>query len=127
MKHHISETGIIDLIRNPFAINSWIEQGYGLTPHRSDQLFKILYLPVEDISALPRNEGKYVAYVGIRFGFAIIIKRARKGKAPLSEIINVLNARFGTDFTQSDRLFFDQMEADLILNATIKTQGCVAE
>ena len=69
---HISETGIIDLIRNPFAIKSWIEQGYGLTPHRCDQLSKILYLPVEDIKALPRNEGKYVAYVGIRFGFAII-------------------------------------------------------
>lgn len=72
MKHSISDTGIIDLDRNPFTINSWIEQGYGLTPHRSDQLSKILYLPVEDISTLPRNEGKYVAFVSVRWGFAII-------------------------------------------------------
>jgi len=74
MKHSISDTGIIDLLRNPFAFKSWIDQSYGLTPHRSDQLSKILYLPVADIKALPRNEGKYVAFVAVRWGFAIIGK-----------------------------------------------------
>ena len=53
------------------------------------------------------------------------IKRAREEKAPLSVIIDVLNDRFGTDFTQADRLFFDQMEADLLLDETLKTQACV--
>jgi len=72
MKHQISETGIIDLIRNPFSIKSWIEQDHGLTSHRSDQLYKLLYKTVDDISVLPENEGKYVAYVAIRWGFAEI-------------------------------------------------------
>ena len=30
-------------------------------------------------------------------------------KAPLSEIIEQLNERFGTDFTDEDRLFFEQV------------------
>ena len=72
MKHSISEVGIIDLVRNPFAIKSWIAQGYGLTRHLVDQLFKILYLPLENIPTLPRNEGKYVAFVAVRWGFAEI-------------------------------------------------------
>lgn len=41
------------------------------------------------------------------------IKRAKEEKAPLSQIINVLNDRFGTESTEADRLFFDQMEAEL--------------
>ncbi len=51
------------------------------------------------------------------------IKRAKEEKAPLSQIINVLNDRFGTEFTEADRLFFDQMEADLILDAKLKEQA----
>ena len=51
------------------------------------------------------------------------IKRAKEEKAPLSEIINVLNDRFGTDFTEADRLFFDQMEADLLLDDKLKEQA----
>jgi len=51
------------------------------------------------------------------------IKRAKEEKAPLSEIINVLNNRFGTDFTEADKLFFDQMEADLILDEKLKEQA----
>jgi len=53
------------------------------------------------------------------------IKRTKEEKAPLSVIIDVLNDRFGTDFTQADRLFFDQMEADLLLDETLKIQACV--
>ena len=37
---------------------------------------------------------------------------SRKGKddeAPLSEIIEILNDRFGTNFTKADQLFFDQL------------------
>ncbi len=32
---------------------------------------------------------------------------------PLSEIVEVLNERFGTDFTKEDQLFFDQVVGDL--------------
>lgn len=36
--------------------------------------------------------------------------RAEDEKAPLSEIIEVLNERFGTAFTEEDRLFFEQIK-----------------
>ena len=51
------------------------------------------------------------------------IKRAKEEKAPLSQIIKVLNDRFGTEFTEADRLFFDQMEADLLLDDKLKEQA----
>jgi type I restriction enzyme R subunit len=35
--------------------------------------------------------------------------RAREEKAPLSEIITILNERFGTNFTDEDRYFFEQI------------------
>ncbi|HLJ25924.1 MAG TPA: type I restriction endonuclease [Candidatus Angelobacter sp.] len=36
--------------------------------------------------------------------------KAKDEKAPLSEIIGVLNERFGTEFTEEDRLFFQQIK-----------------
>ena len=37
-------------------------------------------------------------------------RKAKDEKAPLSEIIDVLNERFGTQFTEEDRLFFQQIK-----------------
>ncbi len=37
-----------------------------------------------------------------------------KKAARLSSIIDVLNKTFGTDFSETDRLFFDQVEADIL-------------
>jgi len=51
------------------------------------------------------------------------IKRAKEEKAVLSEIIDILNERFGTDFEQADKLFFDQIEAELVQDETLKTQA----
>jgi type I restriction enzyme, R subunit len=53
------------------------------------------------------------------------IKRAKEEKAVLSEIIELLNERFGTNFEQADKLFFDQIEAELVQNETLKTQAQV--
>lgn len=53
------------------------------------------------------------------------IKRAKEEKAALSEIIDVLNDRFGTEFEEADRLFFAQIEAELIGDATLQTQAKV--
>jgi len=53
------------------------------------------------------------------------IKRAKEEKAPLSEIIDVLNERFGTEFEEADRLFFEQIEAELIQDDKLKTQAKV--
>jgi type I restriction enzyme, R subunit len=35
-------------------------------------------------------------------------RKAKDVEAPLSEIIDVLNERFGTEFTKADQLLFDQ-------------------
>ena len=51
------------------------------------------------------------------------IKRAKEEKAKLSEIIEVLNERFGTEFEEADKLFFDQIEAELIQDEKLKTQA----
>lgn len=45
--------------------------------------------------------------------------KAREEKAPLSEIIQVLNERFGTTFTDEDRLFFDQIKARATGNSQV--------
>ena len=45
--------------------------------------------------------------------------KAKEEKAPLSEIIMVLNERFGTAFSEEDRLFFEQIKARAIGNAQV--------
>jgi type I restriction enzyme R subunit len=53
------------------------------------------------------------------------LKRAKDEEALLSEIINVLNDRFGTEFEEADKLFFDQIEAELMEDKTLQTQARV--
>jgi type I restriction enzyme R subunit len=53
------------------------------------------------------------------------IKRAKEEKARLSEIIDVLNERFGTEFEEADRLFFEQIETELIQDEKLQTQARV--
>ncbi len=55
------------------------------------------------------------------------IKRAKEEKAALSEIIDILNERFGTEFEEADRLFFEQIEAELMEDTTLQTQAKVNE
>ena len=45
--------------------------------------------------------------------------RARDEKAPLSEIIQILNERFGTQFTEEDRLFFQQIKEKAVKNEQV--------
>ena len=45
--------------------------------------------------------------------------KAKDEKKPLSEIIEVLNARVGTDFTEEDRLFFEQIKEKAIKDTKI--------
>ena len=53
------------------------------------------------------------------------IKRGKEEKAALSEIIDVLNDRFGTEFEEADRLFFEQIETELMQDAKLQTQARV--
>jgi len=49
------------------------------------------------------------------------IKRALEDdKERLSNIILVLNDKFGTDFNEADKLFFDQLEEELFLDEELK-------
>lgn len=41
-------------------------------------------------------------------------------KIPLSELIDILNERFGTDFTQADQLFFDQIQEEAVSNPDLR-------
>jgi type I restriction enzyme, R subunit len=53
------------------------------------------------------------------------LKRHKDEEALLSEIIDVLNDRFGTEFEEADKLFFDQIEAELMLDETLQSQAKV--
>ena len=45
--------------------------------------------------------------------------KAKEEKAPLSEIIKVLNERFGTNFTEEDRFFFEQIREKATRNEQV--------
>lgn len=53
------------------------------------------------------------------------LKRMKEEKAPLSEIVSVLNDRFGTEFEEADKLFFDQIEAELMEDKKLQKQAKV--
>jgi type I restriction enzyme R subunit len=66
--------------------------------------------------AISLHEGEAV---GVRSPTDVGTGRAKEEKAPLSEIINVLNDRFGTEFTDEDRLFFEQIKERAVKNEQI--------
>jgi type I restriction enzyme R subunit len=41
-------------------------------------------------------------------------------EVPLSELVRALNERFGTDFTEADRLFFEQIEEEAFEDEDLK-------
>lgn len=51
------------------------------------------------------------------------IPREKETQAKLSEIIDILNNRFGTDFTDADKYFFSQIEEELIRNESLSQQA----
>lgn len=67
------------------------------------------YYRLERVSsgAITLNEGEPV---GVRSPTHVGTGKVKDEKAPLSEIITVLNDRFGTEFTEEDRLFFEQIK-----------------
>lgn len=52
-------------------------------------------------------------------------RKDKEEYARLSEIIKVLNDRFGTDFTEADKLFFDQIEEEMVLDKKLGMQAKV--
>ena len=53
------------------------------------------------------------------------LKKAKDEEALLSQIITVLNDRFGTEFEEADKLFFDQIEEELMTDEKLKSQAKV--
>lgn len=51
------------------------------------------------------------------------IKRDKAEFAYLSEIIEILNKRFGTDFDDADKLFFEQIEQELVEDEKLQSQA----
>ncbi|HBB35657.1 MAG TPA: restriction endonuclease subunit R [Cyanobacteria bacterium UBA8803] len=51
------------------------------------------------------------------------ISREKETQAKLSEIIDILNNRFGTDFTDADKYFFSQIEEELVQNESLSQQA----
>jgi type I restriction enzyme R subunit len=47
----------------------------------------------------------------------------KEDKAPLSEIIEILNDRFGTDFTEADRLFFAQVKEEAKADGDVRQKA----
>lgn len=48
-------------------------------------------------------------------------RRAQEKEVPLSQLVDKLNDRFGTDFKQADQLFFDQVAEAAVENETLRT------
>jgi type I restriction enzyme R subunit len=51
------------------------------------------------------------------------IRMSKEEEEALSEIINVLNKRFSTEFAEADKLFFDQIEAELVDDERLSQQA----
>ncbi|HVF27425.1 MAG TPA: type I restriction endonuclease [Pyrinomonadaceae bacterium] len=51
------------------------------------------------------------------------ISRDKDEKAKLSDIITILNSKFGTDFKEADKLFFDQIEEELFQDEDLKRRA----
>ncbi len=51
------------------------------------------------------------------------IRKPKEEFAPISEIINVLNDKLGTDFNSADQLFFDMIEEEMVLDDTLVKQA----
>ncbi|GAA0876707.1 DEAD/DEAH box helicase family protein [Wandonia haliotis] len=51
------------------------------------------------------------------------IRMTKEEQAALSEIITVINKRFGTEFTAADKLLFDQIEEDMVADERLAAQA----
>lgn len=68
------------------------------------------------LNATGEEELSVVAEAGVPY-------KNKDEKAHLSEIITVINNRFATDFTETDRFLFDQLEADFNQDDSLKKQA----
>ncbi|MFP7754512.1 type I restriction endonuclease subunit R [Thermodesulfobacteriota bacterium B35] len=102
--------------------------GRFLLPHLPQERDKTI-VKIGDEVALQyyRLERVFSGAIEVREGEAGYVKsptdvgtgKAEEEKAPLSEIIEVLNERFGTEFSEEDRLFFQQIKEKACKNEQV--------
>lgn len=63
------------------------------------------------------------AEYGLEGGNEAGIRMNKEERAALSEIITVINKRFGTEFTTADKLLFDQIEEDMVADERLMAQA----
>jgi type I restriction enzyme R subunit len=68
---------------------------------------------------LLESQGKYELDGGGQAG----LRMTKEEEANLSEIIDVLNKKFHTEFNTADKLFFDQIEEELVIHDGLKEQA----
>ena len=93
--------------------------GRFLLPHLPTQSDPVVVRPEDDVAlryyrlqrvssgAIDLGEGETVE---VQSPTQVGTGQSEKEEAPLSDIIEVLNERFGTEFTEGDRLFFEQIK-----------------
>ncbi len=81
------------------------------------EYYRIQKIATENIAMEPQEEYELpgISTAGIRM--------SKEEKAALSEIITVINNRFGTEFTISDKLLFDQIEEDMVADEKLSAQA----
>lgn len=75
--------------------------------------YRLVHLGEQDIGLEKGLIGEVAGATAVGTGLA------QDEEVELSRIIEVLNERFGTDFTPSDQLFFEQVKEDLKANADV--------
>jgi type I restriction enzyme R subunit len=74
---------------------------------------------VAEQSIVMESQGEY----GLQGGNEAGIRMTKEERAALSEIITVINKRFGTEFTTADKLLFDQIEEDMVADLQLAAQA----
>jgi type I restriction enzyme R subunit len=74
---------------------------------------------VAEHSIALESEGEYALDGATEAGLRI----SKEEQAALSEIIQVINTRFGTEFTIADKLLFDQVEEDMVADTQLAAQA----
>jgi type I restriction enzyme R subunit len=74
---------------------------------------------IAEHSIVMESQGVYELDGGGQAG----IRLTKEEEANLSEIIEVLNKKFQTEFNTADKLFFDQIEEELVVHGGLKEQA----
>ena len=98
-------------------------RGSGPAYHFDDDV-RLTYYRLQKISegAIPLDDGEAQPLDGpTEVGSGL----AREQEAPLSQLIDLINDRFGTDFNDADQLFFDQIVETAVADASLRETAAV--